>query len=99
MEYVAGGNMADYILKSILLKFGQFDRRDGLVMDEDEALYFFKQVGGGGWAGLVCVGGGTGWVGGSWRVQGAGSLGEGGAIGRCACLATVAMGRTRVCET
>jgi serine/threonine-protein kinase SRK2 len=44
MEYVAGGNMADYILKSILLKFGQFDRRDGLVMDEDEALYFFKQV-------------------------------------------------------
>jgi len=38
--------MADYILKSILLKFGQFDRRDGLVMDEDEALYFFKQVGG-----------------------------------------------------
>jgi hypothetical protein len=44
MEYVAGGNMADYILKSILLKFGDFDRRDGLVMEEDEALYFFKQV-------------------------------------------------------
>ena len=44
MEYVAGGNMADHILKTILLKFGQFDRRDGLVMDEDEALYFFTQV-------------------------------------------------------
>ncbi|KIY96023.1 Serine/threonine-protein kinase SRK2C, partial [Monoraphidium neglectum] len=44
MEYVAGGNMADHILKSILLKFGDFDRRDGLVMDEDEALYFFKQI-------------------------------------------------------
>ncbi|KAI8469214.1 MAG: kinase-like domain-containing protein [Monoraphidium minutum] len=44
MDYVAGGNMADYILKSILLKFGDFDRRDGLVMEEDEALYFFKQI-------------------------------------------------------
>ena len=56
MEYVAGGNMADHILKTILLKFGQFERRDGLVMDEDEALYFFTQVGA--WAGgcaRVCV--------------------------------------------
>jgi hypothetical protein len=49
MEYVAGGNMADYILKTILLKFGSFDTRDGLVMEEDEARYFFTQVG-------VCVG-------------------------------------------
>lgn len=45
MEYVAGGNMADYILKTILLKFGSFDTRDGLVMEEDEARYFFTQVG------------------------------------------------------
>jgi hypothetical protein len=44
MEYVAGGNMADYILKTILLKFGSFDTRDGLVMEEDEARYFFTQV-------------------------------------------------------
>lgn len=44
MEYVAGGNMADYILRSILLKFGHFENRDGLVMEEDEALYFFKQI-------------------------------------------------------
>ena len=44
MEYVAGGNMADYILKTILLKFGSFDSRDGLVMEEDEARYFFKQI-------------------------------------------------------
>jgi hypothetical protein len=66
MEYVAGGNMADHILKSILLKFGDFDRRDGLVMDEDEALYFFKQVRGilgsvivrVGMCGSVCGGGG-----------------------------------------
>eukprot|EP00775_Hariotina_reticulata_P005879 gene5879-6120_t len=36
MDYVAGGNMADYILKTILLKFGSFDTRDGLVMEEDE---------------------------------------------------------------
>ena len=55
MEYVAGGNMADYILKSILLKFGDFARRDGLVMDEDEALYFFKQVGRRGGRAHVCV--------------------------------------------
>eukprot|EP00879_Flechtneria_rotunda_P027280 GHRR01029221.1.p2 GENE.GHRR01029221.1~~GHRR01029221.1.p2 ORF type:complete len:105 (+),score=22.09 GHRR01029221.1:840-1154(+) len=44
MEYVAGGNMADYILKTILLKFGSFDTRDGLVMEEDEARYFFTQI-------------------------------------------------------
>lgn len=44
MEYVAGGNMADYILKTILLKFGSFDTRDGLVMEEDEARYFFMQI-------------------------------------------------------
>ncbi|WIA40085.1 hypothetical protein OEZ86_013498 [Tetradesmus obliquus] len=44
MEYVAGGNMADYILKTILLKFGSFDTRDGLVMEEDEARYFFSQI-------------------------------------------------------
>jgi hypothetical protein len=44
MEYVAGGNMADYILKTILLKFGSFDTRDGLVMEEDEARFFFTQV-------------------------------------------------------
>jgi serine/threonine-protein kinase SRK2 len=44
MEYVAGGNMADYILKTILLKFGSFESRDGLVMEEDEARYFFIQI-------------------------------------------------------
>jgi serine/threonine-protein kinase SRK2 len=44
MEYVAGGNMADYILKTILLKFRSFDTRDGLVMEEDEARYFFSQI-------------------------------------------------------
>ncbi len=44
MDYVAGGNMADYILKTILLKFGSFDTRDGLVMEEDEARYFFQQI-------------------------------------------------------
>lgn len=44
MEYVAGGNMADYILKTILLKFGSFDTRDGLVMEEEEARFFFTQV-------------------------------------------------------
>jgi serine/threonine-protein kinase SRK2 len=44
MDYVAGGNMADYILKTILLKFGSFDTRDGLVMEEDEARFFFTQV-------------------------------------------------------
>lgn len=44
MDYVAGGNMADYILKTILLKFGSFDTRDGLVMEEDEARYFFTQI-------------------------------------------------------
>lgn len=36
--------MADYILKTILLKFGSFDTRDGLVMEEDEARFFFTQV-------------------------------------------------------
>lgn len=36
--------MADYILKTILLKFGSFDTRDGLVMEEDEARYFFIQI-------------------------------------------------------
>jgi serine/threonine protein kinase len=36
--------MADYILKTILLKFGSFDTRDGLVMEEDEARYFFSQI-------------------------------------------------------
>ncbi len=44
MEYVAGGNTADHILKTILLKFGSFDTRDGLVMEEDEARYFFLQI-------------------------------------------------------
>jgi len=37
MEYVAGGNMADYILRTIQLKFGGFDSRDALVMEEEEA--------------------------------------------------------------
>lgn len=44
MEYVAGGNMADHILKTILLKWGSFEDRDGLVMEEDEARYYFIQV-------------------------------------------------------
>jgi hypothetical protein len=54
MEYVSGGNMADYILKTILLKFGSFDTRDGLVMEEPEARYFFTQVAAG-HTGCVCV--------------------------------------------
>jgi serine/threonine protein kinase len=49
MEYVAGGNMADYILKALLLKHGSFDPLPGeaprgLVLDEDEARYYFLQV-------------------------------------------------------
>jgi len=44
IEYVAGGNMADYILNTLLMKFGSFDTRDGLVMEEEEARYFFQQI-------------------------------------------------------
>jgi serine/threonine-protein kinase SRK2 len=44
MDYIQGGNMADFILKTILLKFGGFDTRDGLVMEEDEARYYFRQI-------------------------------------------------------
>lgn len=44
MEYVAGGNMADYILKCVYTKYGGFDECDGLVMDEEEARYYFKQI-------------------------------------------------------
>jgi serine/threonine protein kinase len=49
MEYVAGGNMADYILKALLLRHGTFDpvpgeAPRGLVLDEDEARYYFLQV-------------------------------------------------------
>jgi len=49
MEYVAGGNMADYILKALLLRHGSFEPAAGapargLVLDEDEARYYFLQV-------------------------------------------------------
>jgi serine/threonine protein kinase len=49
MEYVAGGNMADYILKALLLRHGTFEPAPGapargLVLDEDEARYYFLQV-------------------------------------------------------